>query len=259
LNNLFSWILEKIKQSESRRKARYISKFLTAKKVEELESLIGYSIRNKTYFIQALTHRSFLEEHNDYDFSNERLEFLGDSVLNLIVGEYIFDSFPDKDEGFLTKIRAKLVNRIALAEAASQINLGNFLLVSKNLSNIYTNASKTVLSDAFEALIGAIYLDKDLEAARHFITKALITPNVKDGVYLIDENFKSQLLEYAQANKLEIPNYVVINEEGPQHDRIFTILVRLGNREVGSGKGKNKKSAEQNAARDAMNNILNKT
>lgn len=257
MGNFFSWLLEKIRQSESRRKARYISKFLTAKKVAELETLIGYSIRNKTFFIQALTHRSFLEEHNDYDFSNERLEFLGDSVLNLIVGEYLFDAFPDKDEGFLTKIRAKLVNRFALAESASQIDLGKFLLVSKNLSNIYTNASKTVLSDALEALIGAIYLDKDLDAASNFINKVLIIPHVQEGVYLIDENFKSQLLEYAQANRFEIPSYVVIHEEGPQHDRIFTIQVRLGSAIIGVGKGKNKKTAEQNAARDAMNKILN--
>jgi ribonuclease III len=160
--------------------------------------------------------------------------------------------FPNKDEGFLTKVRAKLVNRIALADAAEDIDLGDFLLVSKNLSNNFTNGSKTVISDAFEALIGAIYLDNGLTSAKEFIQKVLIEPNSKEGIYLIDENFKSQLLEYAQANKMDNPTYSVIKEEGPQHNRLFTIRVMIGGEEFGIGKGKNKKSAEQMAAQAAL-------
>ncbi len=252
MSRVLSWLFEKLKQREKEKSSKYITRLLTSKKFAELENILGFSIKNRSYFIQAFMHRSFLEQNNEYDVSNERLEFLGDSVLSLVVADYLFESFPDKDEGFLTKVRAKLVNRVALADAAEKINLSDFLLVSKNLSNNFANGSRTVLSDALEALIGAVYLDNGLEAARNFIQKVLIQPNTKEGVYLIDENYKSQLLEYAQANKLENPAYIVIKEEGPQHNRIFTIKVMIGNQEFGEGKGRNKKSAEQNAAEAAL-------
>ena len=252
MGKFLAWLIERIKQREEKNKSKYISRLLTPQKFAELEKLIGFNIKNRSYYIQALMHRSFLEQHSDYDVSNERLEFLGDSVLSLSVAEYLFESFPEKDEGFLTKVRAKLVNRLALAEAAEHINLASFLLVSKNLSNNFENGSRTVLADAMEALIGAVYLDNDLDAAKDFIEKVLIDPNSKTGVYLIDENFKSQLLEHAQANHMENPVYAVVKEEGPQHNRIFTIKVTIDNIEYGRGKGKNKKSAEQSAAKAAL-------
>ncbi len=256
MSKLLSWLLEKLKQREEKNKTKYISRLLTPEKFSELEKIIGFSIKNRTYFIQALMHRSFLEHNTGYDVSNERLEFLGDSILNLAVAEYLYEEFPDKNEGFLTKVRAKLVNRLALADAADGINLASFLLISKNLSNNFKNSSRTVLADAFEALIGAIYLDNGLGAAKNFIERALIDSNMKEGVYLIDENFKSQLLEYTQANKIENPIYSVIKEEGPQHNRTFTVHVTINNVEYGIGKGKNKKSAEQNAAHDALYNLM---
>lgn len=201
-------------------------------------------------------HRSFLEELEDYDTSNERLEFLGDSVLSLVVAEYLFQKFPDKDEGFLTKIRARLVNRIALSDAAEEIGLAKFILIDHNLSNTFTRASKTVLSDGLEAVIGAIYLDKGLKVSKEFIYRILIEPMTKEDDYLIDENYKSQLLEYTQANKIEIPIYEVIKQEGPQHDRTFTVKVTAGKSYEGIGIGKNKKTAEQNAAKAALEKIL---
>jgi ribonuclease-3 len=252
LGTIISWLLKKLKEREARKSTEIISRLLTPQKFAELEKLVGFHIKNRSYFIQALMHRSFLEQNNDYDVSNERLEFLGDSVLSLVVAEYLFEVFPEKDEGFLTKVRAKLVNRIALAEAADRISLVNFLLISKNLSSTFASGSRTVLSDALEALIGAIYLDNGLDGAKAFVMRVLIEPNTKEGVYLIDENFKSQLLEFAQAHKLENPVYTVIKEEGPQHNRIFTIKVVMGEREFGIGKGRNKKSAEQNAAKAAL-------
>ncbi|MFO7446299.1 MAG: ribonuclease III [Ignavibacteriaceae bacterium] len=252
MGSIISWVIKKLKEREQRKSTEYISRLFTPQKFAELEKLVGFHIKNRSYFIQALMHRSFLEQNNEYDVSNERLEFLGDSVLSLTVAEYLFEAFPEKDEGFLTKVRAKLVNRIALAEAADRINLLSFLLISKNLSSTFASGSRTVLSDALEALIGAIYLDNGLDASKDFIMKVLVDPNTREGVYLIDENFKSQLLEYAQANKLENPIYSVIKEEGPQHNRIFTIKVMLGEREFGIGKGRNKKSAEQNAAKAAL-------
>lgn len=245
-------MLQKLKQREEKKQEKLIAKVFTPEKFHRLEQLVGFSIKDKSQFIQALMHRSFLEHNTDFKFSNERLEFLGDSVLSLIVAEYLFDAFPEKDEGFLTKIRAKLVNRITLAEAAEKIKLQDFLLISKNLSHTFSNGSRTVLCDALEALIGAIYLESGLEASSKFIHKTIIAPNIKEGEYLVDENYKSQLLEYAQANRMEIPVYEVAKEEGPQHNRLFTIKVMIGEEEFGTGKGRNKKSAEQNAAKVAM-------
>jgi ribonuclease III len=255
VSGLFSWLFEKLRQREERNKSKHISRLLTHQKFNALEEVVGVPIKDRSYFIQALIHRSFLEQNTDYTISNERLEFLGDSVLSLIVAEFLFETFPDKDEGFLTKIRARLVNRSALADAAKRIDLSKFLLVSKNFSTALRNGSSTVIADAFEAIIGAIYLDSGLEAARSFIEKAIIEPNSKDDDYLIDENFKSQLLEYTQANKLDSPTYTVIKEEGPQHNRIFTIKVEIGSQEFGKGRGRNKKSAEQNAAAAALHKI----
>jgi ribonuclease-3 len=252
---ILSWIVKKLKAREARKHKEIVSRLFTPQKFSELEKIIGFHIKNREFFIQALMHRSFLEQNSEYDVSNERLEFLGDSVLNLIVAEYLFMTFPDMNEGFLTKVRAKLVNRIALADAADRIKISEFLLVSKNLSSSFTNGSRTVLSDAFEALIGAIYLDNGLNSAKEFIIKTLIDPNSKDGVYLIDENYKSQLLEYAQANRMENPLYDVIKEEGPQHNRIFTVQVSIGSKVHGVGIGRNKKGAEQKAAQAALEKI----
>ena len=255
MSPLLTWIFRKLKQKQEEKSSEYISSVFTAEKFKKLENLIGTSINNSSFFIQALTHQSYLEQNEEYDISNERLEFLGDSVLSLIVAEYLFDAFPVKDEGFLTKVRAKIVNRLALAEAAEKINLVDFILVSKNISSTFVNGSKTILADALEALIGAIYLDGGLDAAKNFIQQILIQPNLKEGLYLIDENYKSQLLELAQANKMESPTYTVTKEEGPQHNRIFTVKVLIGDKEYGYGKGKNKKSAEQKAAQAALEKL----
>lgn len=258
MSRLLAWIFDKLKQREKEKRSKVISKLFTEKKFRELEELVGFPIKNRTYFIQALMHRSFLEQNKEFEVSNERLEFLGDSVLSLSVAEYLYDNFPNKDEGFLTKVRAKLVNKLALADAAEKIDLASFVLISKNLSNSFANGSKTVLSDALEALIGAIYLDNGLNSAKDFITKILIEPNSKEGVYLIDENFKSQLLEFAQANRMENPIYLVIKEEGPQHNRTFTIKVMIGNEDYGVGRGHNKKSAEQKAAQTSLELLTKK-
>ena len=255
MSSLLTWLFKKLKQKEEEKSSQDISSIFTPEKFKKLEKLTGSPINDSSYYLQALMHRSYLEQNEEYDVSNERLEFLGDSVLSLIVAEYLFDEFPEKDEGFLTKVRAKIVNRLALADAAEKINLGEFLLVSKNISNSFANGSKTILSDALEALIGAVYLDNGLDSAKIFIQKILIQPNLKEGLYLIDENYKSQLLEFAQANKMESPTYNVIKEEGPQHNRLFTVKVSIGDTDYGVGKGKNKKSAEQKAAQEALEKL----
>lgn len=224
-------------------------------KFNQLEKIIGTSIDNKNIYVEALIHRSFLEENNQFSFSNERLEFLGDSVLNLIIGEYLFDKFPNEEEGFLTKVRAKLVNRSALSLTAEQLKLSELLILSNNVPKSVANSSKSMLSDALEALIGAIYIDKGIDTCKKFIQKNILEPALKSGEHLVDENYKSQLLEYAQANKLDIPVYQILSEEGPHHDKTFTTEVLIDGKVLGKGKGKSKKEAEQNAACEALKKI----
>lgn len=224
-------------------------------KFNKLEKIIGASILDKNIYVEALIHRSYLEENDQFTLSNERLEFLGDSVLNLIIGEYLFNKFPNEEEGFLTKVRAKMVNRNALSLVAENLNLGELLIISSSVPKSITHNSKSVLSDALEALIGAIYLDSGIATCKNFIKTNIIEPALKNGEHLIDENYKSQLLEYAQANKMPIPVYQIISEEGPHHDKTFIAEVIIGEKVLGEGKGKSKKEAEQNAAQVALKKV----
>jgi len=232
-----------------------ISNFIPIKKFISFEKILGYKIYQPKYYLTALTHRSFLEMDENSKSSNERLEYLGDAVIDLIVGKYLFNNFPEDDEGFLTKTRSMIVNKSALYDAAKRIGLDKFILVSENYSKTLPNGSKSVLSDAFEALTGAIYLDKGLGEAENFVLKKLIEPSFNIKGYLNDNNFKSQLLEHAQKEHIENIEYYVVKEEGPQHQKSFTVEVRLNKNVLGTGKGKNKKSAEQNAAKNALQKI----
>jgi len=249
---MLSGIVQKFRKN---RKIKKLGKLFTEQKIMDLESIIGFKIKNKEYFFQALVHRSYLEGNDEYGVSNERLEFLGDAVLNLVVAEFLYTFYPEKDEGFLTKVRAKVVNRSALANAANLIGLNKFILIGKNLSQSFKSGARTVLSDALEALIGAIYLDSDINMIKNFIDRILIQPIIRDEDFLVDENFKSQLLEYVQAKKMGGPSYMVVNEEGPQHSRIFIVKAVVNEKEYGTGQGRNKKTAEQNAAKAALKKL----
>jgi len=250
---MLSRLVKKFKRKKSE---KILSSFLSEEKISELESKLGCRITNKNLFIQALVHRSYLEESKESIISNERLEFLGDAVLNLLVADYLYTHFPENDEGFLTKVRARIVNRRVLADAAEALSLVDFIIVGKNLFQSFKNGSRSVLSDAFEAIIGAIYLDSGIEETTKFVNRILIKPITKKDDFLRDENYKSQLLEYAQSKRMENPTYNIVSEEGPQHNRIFTIKVLIGNVEYGTGRGRNKKSAEQDAAKAAMIRLL---
>ncbi len=253
--DIFSRLFKKIKLKFTPVVADPIKEKFTPEKFRELENIIGEPIIDKSHYLQALVHRSFLEQNDDFEVSNERLEFLGDAILNLIVADYLFNKFPYEEEGFLTKVRAKIVNRNTLGDVGERIKLDSFILVGRNLSKSLVNNSKSIVSDAVEALIGAIYLDRGMKACTKFVIKFLVKPIVSDGEYLIDENYKSQLLEYAQGCKLKAPTYRVLKEEGPQHDTIFTVEVLIGIKTLGVGEGKNKKVAEQNAAKIALKKI----
>jgi len=221
----------------------------------KLEKLLGTNLVNKNIYLEAFVHRSYLEENNEFSSSNERLEYLGDSVLNLVVGEFLFNKFPNEEEGFLTKVRAKLVNRNALSLIAEKMNIANYVILSSNVPKNITHNSKSILSDTLEALIGALYVDKGLEPCKNFVIKNLAEPMLEEGEYLVDENYKSQLLEYAQANKLANPTYQIIKEEGPHHDKTFTVEVMIAENVYGKGIGKSKKEAEQFAAKKALEKL----
>ncbi|MBE0642765.1 MAG: ribonuclease III [Bacteroidetes bacterium] len=213
-------------------------------------------MRNREYFLQAVIHRSYLQLCPPGLFqSNERMEFLGDSVLNQVVGEYLYHAFPDAEEGQLSKMRSRLVSRFALAECARRLQLGDFLLMSPSAHQSITDGSASILVDAAEAFVAAIYLDGGYNAARSFITRHLL--DVFAGTRMAhDDNYKSRLLEYSQGRGMGTPRYVTIDESGPDHNPVFTVEVQVGGIPVGEGTGGNKKAAEQNAAARALTYLL---
>ncbi|GJQ63456.1 MAG: ribonuclease 3 [Melioribacteraceae bacterium] len=224
-------------------------------KIGELQEFLNFSINNRVYFIKALTHRSYLDISPELKKNNERLEYLGDAVLDLIVSEYLFKHYPDEDEGFLTKSRSHLVDKKSLADTAENVNLERFILYNKKFLRGSEGGLRTILADAMEALIGAIYLDQGLETAKIFVKKHIIRPGVKSGTLHADNNYKGQLLELTHVNKWENPTYKCVNEEGPQHAKTFTIHVIVNDEIAGKGTGKNKKGAEQEAAKEALDKL----
>ena len=218
----------------------------------------GYPIRNREYFLQAVIHRSYLQMCPPGQFqSNERMEFLGDSVLNQVVGEYLYHAFPEAEEGQLSKMRSRLVSRYALADCARRLRLEDFLLLSPSALQSISDGSESILVDAVEAFVAAIYLDGGYSAARGFITNHLL--DVFGGERIsVDDNYKSRLLEYSQGRGLGTPRYVTIDESGPDHSPVFTVEVQVGGVPVGDGQGGSKKAAEQRAAARALGYLQSK-
>lgn len=226
---------------------------------EAFQKSIHYKIIDRSFFVTALTHRSFLKvKSNPLKIgliSNERLEFLGDAVLDLVVAEYLFKNFPLNEEGDLTKFRSILVNKKFLAERAKNIRLQEFMLASYTAKKSIDEGYDTILSDAYEALIGAIFLDSGYEAAKEFLNEEIFKKLDIKWLNQFDENHKSKFLEYVQAHTDFIPEYSVIKEEGPEHNKLFTVEVFVNKRSLGIGKGKSKKQAEQEAAKNALNHL----
>ena len=222
-----------------------------------LEKLLGYPIADETYYIKALTHKSFLDIEPALKKSNQRLEFLGDSVLNLIVSEILFKIFPDEDEGFLTKIRSHLVDTDSLTECSNRLGLHELVFAESKFREDSLKKTQKIFADSLEALFGAIYLDKGLSVTKRMVEKWIVEPNLKSGRYQVDKNFKGQLLELTHKRKLTPPEYVLVSVEGPEHDLVFTIDVLIEGKRMGRGKERNKKAAEQAAAKEAFNSLLN--
>ena len=205
------------------------------------------SFTNKDLFDQAMTHRSWVNEHKGIRESNERMEFLGDAILEFVVSKEIYNDYVDKEEGYLTALRASLVNTIALSEISINLNLGPELFLSKGEEDVGGRSNPSLLADTVEAVIGAIFIDKGIIEAEEFIKKYILV-NAKDKAAQPLKDCKSRLQEMIQAKGYSAPKYQVVEESGPDHDKKFVIEVLVNGESWGKGEGKSKSTAEQEAA-----------
>jgi len=228
----------------------------TGPSIETLTDLVETEIRDVSLYEHALRHRSLLRGMTHaYVDSNERLEYLGDAILGFVVADVLYRSFPEKTEGFLTRLRSKLVNGGQLAKSARRIDLGRHIQVGDSLASDEHIDNESILADAFEAIVGAIYLDLGMDEVRAFIDRTLLAHLDLDEVAERRDNFKSALLEYLQARGLDQPRYRVISETGPSHQKQFEVGVYLRGEEYGRGDARSKKRAEQAAARIALDRL----
>lgn len=223
-----------------------MSKEQMCKHFKELEDIIGYSFNDKGLLKLAMTHSSYANEHNNSKLeNNERLEFLGDAVLELTVSAFLYNEYKNVNEGELTKTRASMVCEPTLFLCAQDINLSEFILLGKGEEATGGRKRPSIVSDAMEALIGAIYLDSGIESARKFITKYILN-DVEDKKLFYDS--KTILQEITQGRHMGDICYELVSEEGPDHNKIFNVALKIGDKVVEKGSGKTKKAAEQEAA-----------
>lgn len=225
----------------------------TQRKLEELENKLGYVFVNRDLLAEALTHKSYYHENRAKTPScNERLEFLGDSVIGLIVVEYLFLMTPQYEESVLAKMKSYLVCESVLADIAVSISLGRYILLGKGEDSTGGRIKKSILSDALEAVIGAVYLDAGFEKAREIVLSFFsqwIEKVTEEGEFY---DYKTELQEKTQLICGALPQYKVIKEQGMEHKRVFTVSVSLNGRELGVASGKKKKEAEALAAKEAL-------
>ena len=223
--------------------------------IKDLETAIGYRFKNITLLQNALTHSSYANErwHNSL-MSNERLEFLGDSILGMVVAEYLYRNFPDRPEGELTRMRADMVCEKTLANVANRIELGRHLMLGNGEEQGGGRTRNSILADAVESVIAASFLDGGIEAARSFIEKFILVevPVTK----LHNTDYKTALQELVQQKKNQVLSYTLTGQSGPDHDKRFDVEVQLNGKVVGVGSGSSKKRAEQMAARAAIENLF---
>ena len=215
--------------------------------MNELEQKLGYTFRDKSLLEEALTHSSCRAGGKN----NERLEFLGDSVLSIIIAEYLFTRYPDLPEGELTRLRASLVCEQALFRFAGQIELGKYLLLGKGEELTGGRERPSMVADAFEAVLAAIYLDGGMDPARAHVLRFIPAHLEPNGLRVLGD-YKTALQELVQQNKEETVEYEVVGDYGPDHNKTFCVEVKLNSNVIGHGEGKSKKQAEQNAAKEAL-------
>ena len=225
--------------------------------LKDLEAVIGYHFHNISLLQNALTHSSYANErwHNSL-LSNERLEFLGDSVLGMLVAEYLYRNFPNRPEGELTRMRADMVCEKTLAGVAEKIHLGQHLLLGHGEEQGGGRSRESILADAVESVIAASFLDGGMEAALHFIKTFILVEVPVSQLHNMD--YKTKLQELVQQKKNQVLSYNLLSETGPDHDKHFEVCVALNGKEVGRGEGRSKKRAEQEAARLAINKLFPK-
>lgn len=218
--------------------------------LSEFEQKLGYSFHNKSLLKNALTHSSYANEHRrEGATSNERLEFLGDAILGLVVAEHLYQSHPDKPEGELTKLRAELVCEKSLAEVAARLELGKVLRLGHGESHGGGSHRPSMLADAVEAVLAAAYLDGGMEIPRDIIRRFILQ---KEPAVSGNQDYKTRFQELVQRNRDQVIAYTLTGQSGPDHNKVFTVEVSLNGETVGSGSGSSKKRAEQDAAREAI-------
>lgn len=222
---------------------------LRKEKIKELEEKIGYEFKNKELIWQALTHSSFSNEQKINKYKNyERLEFLGDAVLELLSSQFFFETYPEMPEGEMTKLRSSMVCELALAYCARDISLGNYLLLGKGEETTGGRTRDSIISDVMEAVIGALYLDGGLAVADAFVKKYILSDLESKQLFY---DSKTILQEEVQKEGKSL-TYELVSEIGPDHDKIFVMEVRIDGHTVGKGQGRNKKTAQQQAAYQAL-------
>ena len=223
--------------------------------IKDLETAIGYRFRNIQLLQNALAHSSYANErwHNSL-LSNERLEFLGDSVLGMLVAEYLYKTFPDRPEGELTRMRADMVCEHTLAEVANKIGLGAHLMLGHGEERLGGRSRESILADATESVIAACFLDGGLDAAQQFVQKYILVEVPVTRLNNMD--YKTALQELVQQKKNQVISYALVGQSGPDHDKLFDVAVSLNGTVIGTGSGRSKKRAEQMAAKSAMEKLF---
>ena len=228
--------------------------------LEKLQDELDYRFQNQDLLFRALIHRSYAYENADVAVDNETLEFLGDSVLGLAISHILLERFPDYDEGELSRLRSSIVNERELALIASSVNLGDYLLLGKGEELSGGRQKPSLLADALEALLAAVYLDGGLDFAVRMVKKMFYSYlENREEEYLLkalDKDYKTQLQELTQARLKLTPTYFLESEKGPDHDKIFFMRVAIGDHVLAHGSGKSKKEAQQEAARNALEQIV---
>lgn len=226
-------------------------KVTCSEKLKQFLEAVNWKVNDPGLYEQALTHSSYAHEKGVRGGHNERLEFLGDAVLELIISDYLYQSYPQLSEGKLTRLRADLVCEASLAKLAYLLDLGNCLRLGKGEVAGGGNSRPSLLADTVEALIGALYLDRGLEHCKRYVLRLYepVFKDLREGV--LRQDYKTLLQEFSQARFAVTPEYRIISESGPDHDKVFEAAVLLGSGPVGQGSGRTKKEAEQAAAREA--------
>ena len=222
---------------------------------EKFRSYLPENVRTSTRIRRALTHRSFLNENRHALEDNERLEFLGDSILNFLVADWLYQHFPEKKEGFLTKIRSALVHTQQLASFARSVELGPALHLGKGEAQAGGRDRDAILCNAFEAVIAGIYLESDLETVRNFVIPMMEKQSAVVVSEHSEEDPKSRLQELIQAEGIVTPVYQLVSESGPDHAKVFVVSVIINEVEYAQGKGRSKQTAEKEAAEQALRNL----